>query len=224
MSHRRGGANRLVRTLRILLVFVGIRVLWQVSRPVFLAHVFTHFLYSFWRDADRVGTHVSDETNRTFFAQFHAFIQPLRDHHGALHTETQLARRILLQFAGRERRRGIAATFFLVDRSYQPVGLLQGRAYLFRVLAVGDFNLLFAFAQEPRVERWRLAGGEMRVNRPIFFLLERLDLTFALDDQAESNGLHAPGRQAAAHFIPEQRRDLISYESVEHTAGLLCVD
>ena len=54
--------------------------------------------------------------------------------------------------------------------------------------------------------------------------LERLDLAFAFDDQTQSNGLHAAGRKTAAHFIPKQRRDLISHEPVEHTTSLLRVD
>src|SRR3954464_6254159 len=64
----------------------------------------------------------------------------------------------------------------------------------------------------------------MRVQRPVFNLLESLDLALALHDESESNGLHASGRDAAADLVPEQRRDLISDQAVEHTAGLLRVD
>ena len=64
-----------------------------------------------------------------------------------------------MQFAGGERWRGVAASFFLVDRTHQPVGVLQRRADLLRILAVRDLNLLFALAQEPGVKCWRLAGG-----------------------------------------------------------------
>ena len=54
--------------------------------------------------------------------------------------------------------------------------------------------------------------------------MERLDLAFAFDDQAQRNGLHAPGGKTAADFIPEQRRDLIAHQAVEHAASLLRVD
>ena len=57
----------------------------------------------------------------------------------------------------------------------------------------GDFDFLLALAYEAGVERRRLAGGEVGVDRPVFFFLERLDLAFALDDQAEGDGLHAAG-------------------------------
>ena len=69
-----------------------------------------------------------------------------------------------------------------------------------------------------------LLAGEMRVDRPIFFFLERLDLAFALDDQAQSDSLHASGGKPAANFIPQQRRNLISDQTVEDAASLLRVD
>ena len=72
------------------------------------------------------------------------------------------------------------------------------------------------------------AGGlwrcEMRVDGPVFFLLERLDLALAFDDQAQRDGLHASGGKAAADFVPEQRRNLVADQAIEHAAGLLRVD
>ena len=107
-----------------------------------------------------------------------------------------------MQFAGRERRRGVAAALFLIDRADDPVRFLQCDSNLLGVLAVVDFNLLFALAQEPRVKRGRLAGSEVRVDRPVLNFLERLDFAFTLNDQAESDGLHTSGGKAAADFIP----------------------
>ena len=114
-------------------------------------------------------------------------------------------------------------SFLSTERTTQSAFSSSG-ANLFRVFAVRDFDLLFAFAHEPRVECRRLVGGKVRVDGPIFFFLERLDLAFALDDQAKSDGLHASGGQATADFVPQKRGDLISDEAVEHTAGLLRVD
>src|SRR5579863_2939 len=224
MAHGRGGANGFMRTLRVFFVFVSIRALRQVSRTVFLAHVFTHFLYCFRRDADRVGTHISDETNRTFFAEFDAFVQALRDHHRALHAETQFARRVLLQLAGGKGRRGVAAALFFVDSANDPVGGFEGAPNFFSVCGVVDFNLLFALADEAGVESGRLAGGEVRIDGPVFDLLERLDFAFTFDNQAKRDGLDASGGNAAPDFVPEERGNLIADEPVEHTAGLLGVD
>ncbi len=146
MPHRRGGPDGFVRGLCFLLLLICIRSFRQVGRAVFLANVFANFLNRFGSNASGVGTHVGDQTNQAFFAQFHTFIQPLRDHHGALHAEAQFAGRVLLQLAGGKRRRGIAAAFFLIDRANEPVGLLEGNPDLFRILAVRDLNLLFALA------------------------------------------------------------------------------
>ena len=190
MAHRRCGPDRLVCSLRILFLFEGIRGFGQIGRTVFFADVLAHFLNGFGRYSRGIGTHVGDQADEAFFPEFDAFIQALGDHHGALHAEAQLARGILLQFAGGERRRCVAATLFLVDRAYNPVGLFQSDANLFGVLAVGDFDLLFASAHEPRIETRGLAGGQVRIDRPVFFFLECFDLAFAFDDQSESNGLH----------------------------------
>ena len=129
-----------------------------------------------------------------------------------------------MQLAGGKRWRGIAAALFLIDGAHHPVGFFERGANLFRVLAIRDFNLFFALAHKPRVERGRLAAGEVRVNRPIFFFLERLDLAFALHNQTQRDRLHPSGRKAATNFIPQQRRHLISHQPVEHAPSLLRVD
>ncbi len=224
MPHRRSWPDRFVRRLRFLLLLICIRSLGQISRAIFLAHVFAHFLNRLGRNPGRIRTHVGNQANQSFFAEFHAFIQALRDHHRALHAEAQLARGILLQLAGSERRRGVAAAFFLVDRPNQPISVLERCADLFRILAVRDLNLLFTLAQEPGVECGRLAGREVRVDRPIFFFLERFDLAFAFHDQPQRNRLHASGRKSAPNLIPQQRRNLVANQPVEHAPRLLRVD
>ena len=70
------------------------------------------------------------------------------------------------------------------------------------MLAVGDFDFLFTFAEEAGVECRRLGGGEIGVDRPVFFFLEGFDFAFAVDDQAERDGLHPSGGKAAADFVP----------------------
>ena len=63
----------------------------------------------------------------------------------------------------------------------------------------------------------------MRVDGPIFFLLERFDLAFALHDQSKGDGLHPSGRKSTANFIPQQRRNLVADQPVEHAPRLLRV-
>ena len=62
------------------------------------------------------------------------------------------------------------------------------------------------------------------VERPILLRLERDDFRLALADHAQRGALHAPGGEAAAHFLPQQRREIETDEVVERTARLLCID
>ena len=68
------------------------------------------------------------------------------------------------------------------------------------------------------------AACEPRRDRPVLARNERVDLAFAVDDQLDRDRLHAPGREPAADFGPQQRRDLIADEPVENPPRLLRVD
>src|SRR5262249_26736459 len=123
-----------------------------------------------------------------------------------------------------ERRSGVAATLLLVDGADDPVSLFERCPNLFGFFAVRNLDLFFPLTKEARVECGRLVGGEVSIDRPVLFFLERFDFAFALDDQAESNGLHTSGRKATAHFVPQKRRDLISHQTIEDAASLLRID
>ena len=66
------------------------------------------------REVHGVGAHVGDEADAAF-AEIDAFIELLRQAHGALRGEAELARGFLLQRRGGERRRRIAAALLAVD-------------------------------------------------------------------------------------------------------------
>ncbi len=89
------------------------------------------------------------------------------------------------------------------------------------ILAVRDFNLLFAFADKARIERRRLGTGQSCINRPILFLFKGADLTLALNNQTQRNRLHPPSGNPAPDLIPQQWRNLITHETVQHPARLL---
>ena len=59
----------------------------------------------------RVGSHVSDQTDRTFVAQFNAFVKFLGQHHRLLHRKAEFAGCFLLKFRGDEWRNWIAFSF-----------------------------------------------------------------------------------------------------------------
>ena len=222
-----------MRILCVLLALERVRLLWQVLLAKLAADVLAHFGYRVGRDARRVGTHIGDEADCSLFAtQVDTFIKALRHPHGALDVKAELARRILLQFAGgkwRSRRLLALTAIHFPDR---PVGLLDGRQDLLchrfggnRRSADRRNSRAFAIdadeaSREFRAFRRRI---QMCIDRPVFNWIERLDLTFALHDQAESDSLHTAGGESATYLIPEQRGDLVAHDAIEHTAGLLRV-
>ena len=62
-------------------------------------------------------------------------------------------------------------------------------------------------------------GGD----RPILLLLEGLNLSLAFNDQAQRHGLHPSGGNSLLHFLPEQRRDLVTHQAVKDAPRLLRV-
>ena len=161
-----------------------------------------------------------------FFAQLHAFIQALGDHHGALHAEAQLARGVLLQLAGGKWRQPHCGGALSSRRSGPSTSAFSSAASsFFGFFLVGTSNVFFGLVPDKaRVKRRRLRARQVRIDGPVFFLLERLDLALALDDQPQRHGLHASGGKPAADFVPKQRRDLVTHKAVEHAACLLRVD
>jgi hypothetical protein len=65
---------------------------------------------------DRVGTHVGDQADRAA-ADVDALVELLRGAHGALRGEAELARGLLLQRRGDERRRRVALALLALDRA-----------------------------------------------------------------------------------------------------------
>ena len=69
-----------------------------------------------------------------------------------------------------------------------------------------------------------LTGVQLGIEGPILDRHKRLDLAFPFNDEAQSYGLHPARGQAAAHLVPQQRRDLITHDAIEDASRLLCVD
>src|SRR6266571_6408897 len=63
----------------------------------------------------------------------------------------------------------------------------------------------------------------MSINGPVLDLVEGFDFAFALDNQAQCDGLHPACGQTTSYLVPEQRRNLISHQTIEHAACLLRV-
>ena len=210
-----------MRILRVFLGLIKIRLLGKILIAVFRSYELPGLGERVVGNPHGVGAHVGDEADLALFAQLHAFIKSLRQTHGALHREAQLARGILLECAGGKRRSRRAAALFLLDGADLPLGLFQRRPKFAGLFFVGDFRLLLAAPHEARIELWRLGGSELGVDRPVFFFLEGADLALALYDQAQRHRLHPAGGEPAPDFVPQQRRDLIADNAVEHASRLL---
>ena len=184
-------------------------------------------------DRDRVGSHVGDQADRAVAGEVDTFIEALRDLHRPAGAEPQLARGLLLQRRGRERRRGRSLALLLLnggdavprvaERGGVRVGVAVGaedETLLVRTrcqLPIGHLN-------EPCNERLlRVLGREADVDAPILHRVERIDLALALDDQPHGHRLDTAGRKARLHALPQQRRDLVPDQAVEDPPRLLGV-
>ena len=225
---------RLLRVLRLGLV--NARLLGHLLRSVKPGGDLADLLHRLCRQRHRVGAHVGDEADAAL-ADVHTLIELLREPHGAPRIEAEFARRLLLQGRGRERRRRVAAALLAVDGddlekavTVDAAGGLRrgfegalGRA---RRALVGEGELLdLAAAVLEHFQRKRLpAVRALGIERPVLLRLEGVDLLLALADHAQRRALHPARRQAATHFLPQQRREIEAHQVVERAARLLRVD
>ena len=141
--------------------------------------------------------------------------------HGALGGIAQPVVRGLLQLRSRKRRRRIALLFLLRDGRYLPLGLADGADDLVRGCLILYFNV-FAFVFEKLgFKQRRLPGIQHRVDGPVFLRNESADQLFALDNQPQRHRLHASRGKTPAHFVPENRRDFVAHDAIEHAPRLL---
>ena len=229
-AQRGRGTHGFVRFLRVLaLGLVDVGLVGQRAGAEVARDDVAQFAQRIDRQVHRVGAHVADQADGAFLADVHAFVELLRDLHRAARGEAELARGLLLQRRGGERRCRPALALLAGD-----VGDLQraaggGDDALARVLggvAVGDGELL-----EFRAVQFRQPGGEglrgMRArgfDRPVLARDEGFDFFFALDDHAQRRRLHAAGREPALHLAPQHRRQVEPDEVVQRTPRLLRID
>ena len=166
------------------------------------------------RDARGVGTHVRDEPLLTIHPDVDALVEILRDAHRALGSERQLLRRLLLQRGGRERRRWVLAAlapFDLGDAERRAA--IEVRQHAVRFGLVVDLRLVAVDLVELRGEALpRLL--QQRLDGPVLDGPERADLALTLDDEPQRHGLHAAGRDALLHRLPEHWARLVADEAV----------
>src|SRR5262245_1019931 len=77
-------ANRFVRFLGVLFGFVVVRPFRQIIRAETFRNQLAHLRQRVLRNVDRIRAHVRDQRDGPFGTEFDAFVQALRDAHGAL--------------------------------------------------------------------------------------------------------------------------------------------
>ena len=173
------------------------------------------------RDAERVGTHVGNETHRAHTCNVHAFIELLGNRHGAAGRHVHLAGGLLLQGGGGKGRRGGALLIAALDGGNGKGRTLQRLGDLADFFLVGQLLLLAAHA----VIMCLKGGGQLLlqqgVQRPVLLGHEFCNLAVAVIHHAGRHTLHATCRQAGTDLLPHNRANLIAHHAVENTACLL---
>ena len=213
-----GRPNRLMRLLRILgLGLILTRLFRQIAAVIALrdglpcgrdcAAVHLH----------AVGTHIGYRA---------ILVELLRDSHRMAGGKAELARRLLLQGGGRERRRRVARNrlgFDLIDGEAPRLHVrLRGHGVAFP--ADGQPLDLLAFpAHQPRSEALP-ALLHLGRDGPIFLGHEAFDLTLAVHHQPQRHRLHAPRRFRARQLAPQHRRERKAHQIVERPPRPVGVD
>jgi hypothetical protein len=222
-----GRPDRLVRFLGVLgLGRINARARRHVALTVLGLDQATCLANRLGRKLHAVGAHVGDEAHG-LAADVDTFIQALRDAHRGRGADAQLARGLLLQGRGDERRRRVATHLAAVDRGHRKGAAFDLSLGRLRALLVVEVELLELAAiemGEAGLQGLLLGGAEDGIDRPVFAGLEDLDLGFALADQAQRHRLHAAGRAAARQLAPQHRRQGEAHEIVERAAGHVGVD
>ena len=196
------GADGFVRILGLLLGLVNIGGLRQKLRPELDRDISARFLQRVFGNPRGVRAHVGDQADRALFAQLDALVEPLRQDHGALDAEAQLARRFLLQCGGDEGRHRIAALLARTDRLDDVIRAIELRDHPISDLLAAELRRLVVLFDQVRVQQRRFARAQVRVDGPILVLEERGDFALALHDHTQRYGLHAAGGEAPPDFIP----------------------
>src|SRR5262249_43971658 len=156
---------------------------------------------------DGVGTHIGDQAVRAVVAQVDTLIKLLRDRHRLLRREAELSRGLLLHARGDKRRCWLSRALFLLDGADFPVRVLEAIEKRIDRCSVRKLRVLTVRLKERSIEVDAVLG-ERAADRPILLGLERFNFLLAVNNESESDGLHATRGKPALHFVPKERRDL----------------
>ena len=163
----------------------------------------------FGRDPSRVGSHVGDETGRPFGAELDAFIEVLRDPHGAARRKPQPAGGVLLERRGDVGRVRALRPALLLDPD-DPIGRALELAQDVLGFGLGlDLKLdvgvrrtgVTSAAVEPGEEMcFGALLGQLGVDRPRLDRDELADLLLAIDHQPQGDRGDPAGADSLLHL------------------------
>ena len=208
-SRKAGRPDGLMGFLRVLgTADIGARRIGQIARAEILADQTPGVGDGFARHVCAIGAHISNESHR-LAAHRHALVQLLRDLHGSLGGEAELARGFLLQRRGDERWGRVPLDGFGFDLAHgealRPDGI--GGALGIRCRPQRQlFEFLAVEMGQPGGER---AGGsaQIGVDGPVFLRSEGFDFVFAFADEAQRHRLHAARGTCAGQLAPQHGRE-----------------
>ena len=213
-----GGADRFMRFLRILrLALILARLVGQIAAVEALGDGGAGGGDGGAVHLHAVGPHVGDQA---------VLIETLCDAHGVAGGKAELARRLLLQAAGGEGWRRVAGGRLDLDRGNGEAPALDRSLGAFGGALIADGHAVDLVAIEfgqPR-EEGRAGMFQPRNDRPIFLRFEGLDLTLAIDDDAQRHRLDAACRFRARQLAPQHRGKGEADEIIERATGAIGVD
>ena len=164
-----------------------------------------------------VGSHIGDRAR---------LIQRLRHPHRVAGGETQLARGLLLQGGGGERRRRVTPLGAGIDVLDAKSPLLHRRLGARGNARLAEAQLLQLLPLKLHQTRGKRGAVMLHLgdDLPIFLRFKNLDLALSLDDQAEGHRLHPPRRFRAGQLAPQHRRQRKAEQIIQRPAGQIGVD
>ena len=209
--------------LGIVFVAEGVGFFRTVFRSEKLGHEFPDGISGLGSQTGGVGSHVGNETCRTF-THIHPFIQLLGYHHGATGRKVQFMGCFLLQGTGCKGRQRTAGNVFAEGRFHFISSLFQVGFHSQGILGVMQFQLRPGFFHNlGRKDRCLGIFPQFCPDGPEFFRYKFGNGLIPVGNDLYRYRLYTAGAQALADLPPQQRAQLVAYQTVDDAAGLLGV-
>ena len=150
-----------------------------------------------------VGSHISNQTDRTFFAHSNTFVQLLSYHHRLFGSKIQTFNSLLLQAAGSKRRQRITFTLFFCCFFNDISSFSQSFFYNSRFLSSMYFQFFAQMFDNLCFKNRSFSFfTQFSIQSPIFFRNEISDFFFTVSNDFYCYRLYTSGTQAFSYFTP----------------------